>query len=127
MPLLDSLVPDISESLPAQLGSGTGLADTFPAGSGFDVSLGALSERFVVAAQRSGVDGYIVVGTTSIAWYTAAGVSGATGTLPTTGCTKPASMGSAVWIGHSGGVSKFVQSTGTVTTPWTASARTQVW
>jgi len=222
MPLLDSLSPDVSESLPAQLGSGTGLAGAFPAGSGFDVSigalgfrlrpsqaypyqrssqqtskqqidtsddageqslsawwtrsqsswdngagivwyepgsvaetvnrfassqgidvwtegqfsllhaavdqaLGALSERFVVAAQRSGVDGYIVVGGTDVAWYTAVGVSGATGTLPTAGCTKPTSMGSAVWVGHGGGVSKFVQSTGTVTTPWTASARTQVW
>ena len=222
MPLLDSLSPDITESLPTELGAGTGIAGSFPAGSGFDVSigalgfllrpsqaypyqrssqqtskqqidtsadageqslsawwtrsqsswdngagvvwyepgsvaetvnrfassqgidvwtegqfsllhvmqdqaLGALSERFVVAAQRSGVDGYIVVGGTSIVWYTAAGVSGASGTLPTTGCTKPASMGSAVWTGHSGGVSKFVQSTSTVTTPWTASARTQVW
>lgn len=80
-----------------------------------------------VAALQSGLTpGFVEAYGSTITWQPIGGAPAATFTLPGNQATQPAVAGTTAWVGHNGGVSKFVP-TVSQTTPITVSGVARAW
>lgn len=86
---------------------------------------GFAADTTLLTLRREGVDGYVRASNTALAWV---GPTTLTASVPTGGATQPAATGQVVWVGHTGGVSKWdVTGAGALTTPLTCTGRARVW
>lgn len=83
-----------------------------------------LSDTFVSAFEWGGTAGFVEAWASSVRWVPETGTPTAS-SLPGAGATQPAAAGDALFIGHIGGVSRYVP--GAVSTPLTCSGTARAW
>lgn len=84
------------------------------------------SDIYISSLSTGGVAGYVAAYGSTVEWVPETG-TGSSDTLGDSGASQPAAAGGVAWVGHDTGVDKFVASTGTVTSPWTASNPCRAW
>jgi hypothetical protein len=82
-------------------------------------------DNFVCGLQVGGVSGYVEAYGNTVTWVPLAG-SPETRTLTGGSATQPAAVGGSVWVGHSGGVSKYTPGSAPVAS-FTCTGDARVW
>lgn len=93
-----------------------------------DAVSGLTEPVYLSTHRRDGVDGFVSVAGTALAWRNATGTASPTATLAAGTSTQPATQGAYVWVGHEDRVSRWdTTGAGTLTVPWTCSGDARVW